>query len=125
MDAAPREQPIGQAEPSAIGHRLRWVQVYREAELYRKLYKAAVRLYTKPLFAWRKALSTSCDGQTLYDFARRGLGKLDGLHQALRRRQFSFQRGVWARLHPERIAVGGPAPRTNVDAVFHRMGQVG
>ena len=33
---------------------LRWRDVYSEAELY----KAAVRLYTKPVFQWRKALST-------------------------------------------------------------------
>src|SRR5438034_4629488 len=70
--------------------KLRWAHIYREAELY----KAAVRLYTKPLFAWRKALGTSCDGKTLYDFARRGLSRLDALHQALRRRQFSFQPGL-------------------------------
>jgi len=44
---------------------LRWRDVYREAELY----KAAVRLYTKPLFLWRKALSVSSDGKTLYDLA--------------------------------------------------------
>lgn len=31
---------------------LRWRDIYREAELY----KAAVRVYTKPLFLWRKAL---------------------------------------------------------------------
>lgn len=34
---------------------LRWRDVYSEAELY----KAAVRLYTKPVFQWRKASSTS------------------------------------------------------------------
>ena len=36
------------------GGKLRWRDLYSEAELY----KAAVRLYTKPLFVWRKALST-------------------------------------------------------------------
>jgi hypothetical protein len=35
-------------------HLLRWKDVYREAELY----KAAVRVYTKPVFQWRKALFT-------------------------------------------------------------------
>jgi len=41
---------------------LRWADIYSEAELCR----AAVRIYTKPLFHWRKALSTSTDGKTLY-----------------------------------------------------------
>jgi len=44
--------------------RLRWDMLYREAELY----KAAVRLYTKPLFEWRKALVSSTDERTLYVF---------------------------------------------------------
>ena len=48
---------------------LRWRSVYREAELY----KAAVRVYTKPLFLWRKALNVSTDGKTLYDLAAHGL----------------------------------------------------
>jgi hypothetical protein len=90
MSSPSFEERMDQAAPCQNGHRLRWAQVYREAELY----KAAVRLYTKPLFAWRKALSSSCDGKTLYDFARRGLSRLDALHQALRRRQFSFQAGL-------------------------------
>ena len=49
----------------ALDRPLRWSDVYREAELY----KAVVRVYTKPLFQWRKALSTSTDGKTLYDLA--------------------------------------------------------
>ena len=60
-------------------NRLRWSRLYSEVELY----KAAVRLYTKPLFAWRKALSASRDGKTLYDFARRGLQHIDAIHRAL------------------------------------------
>ena len=52
-----------------LGPPLRWRDLYREAELY----KAAVRVYTKPLFQWRKALSISTDGRTLYDLAGRGL----------------------------------------------------
>jgi hypothetical protein len=64
--------------------------VYREAELY----KAAVALYTKPLFSWRKALFTSTDGHDLYDFARSGLGNLSSLHRALVRESFSFRPGV-------------------------------
>ena len=46
---------------------LRWNDVYSEAELY----KAALRVYTKPVFQWRKALFTSTDGRNLYDFAQR------------------------------------------------------
>jgi hypothetical protein len=61
---------------------LRWSEIYNESELY----KAAVRLYTKPLFAWRKALGVSTDERTLYDFARHGLRHLDVLHKGLARR---------------------------------------
>ena len=66
---------------------IRWSDVYSEAELY----KAALRVYTKPLFHWRKALSTSVDGRTLYDFAGRGLRSLGAIHQALQRRTFTFR----------------------------------
>jgi retron-type reverse transcriptase len=69
---------------------LQWRDLYNEAELY----KAAVRLYSKPLFAWRKALVTSADGANLYDFARNGLSNLDRLHRRLERRRFQFQPGV-------------------------------
>ena len=69
---------------------LRWNSVYSEAELCR----AAVRVYTKPLFHWRKALSTSTDGKTLYDFAARGLHGLDALQRSLARRQFKFRPAV-------------------------------
>jgi len=48
---------------------LRWRHVYREVELY----KAAVRVFTKPLFHWRKVLSFSADGRTLYEPAGRGI----------------------------------------------------
>jgi hypothetical protein len=41
-------------------------------------------VYTKPVFQWRKALCTSTDGKTLYDFAARGLLRLDALHRSLR-----------------------------------------
>ncbi len=69
---------------------LRWDNLYSEVELY----KAAVRLYTNPLFNWRKALSTSTDGQTLYDFARRGHRNLEELHRRLQCRQFHFRPGL-------------------------------
>ena len=66
---------------------LRWKDVYSEAELY----KAAVRIYTKPVFQWRKALGTSTDGKTLYDFAAHGLARLDGIHRSLQRGNFTFR----------------------------------
>ena len=69
---------------------LRWKDVYSEVELY----KAAVRVYTKPVFQWRKALSTSTDGRTLYDFAARGLKRLDTIHAALKRGNFEFRPAV-------------------------------
>src|SRR5437867_5384853 len=63
----------------SMAHALRWRDVYSEAELY----KAALRVYTKPLFHWRKALATSTDGKTLYDLAGRGLRSLDAIHRSL------------------------------------------
>jgi retron-type reverse transcriptase len=69
---------------------IQWSDVYSEAELY----KAALRVYTKPLFQWRKALSTSVDGRTLYDFAGRGLRSLDTIHQALQRKTFRFRPAI-------------------------------
>jgi len=76
--------------PNSAGGRLRWQKVYREAELY----KAAVRVYTRPLFHWRKALNTSADGKTLYDLASRGLRGLDAIHSALASGHFSFRPSV-------------------------------
>src|SRR5436305_2030774 len=64
-----------------------WKSLYTEAELC----KAAIRVYTKPLFQWRKALFTSTDGKTLYDFAAHGLRGLDALHTTLQREVFSFR----------------------------------
>jgi hypothetical protein len=69
---------------------LRWKNLYREAELY----KAAVRVYTKPLFQWRKALHTSTDGKTLYDMAAGGLRGLEAIHRSLRREDFEFRPAV-------------------------------
>lgn len=69
---------------------LRWRDVYREAELY----KAAIRVYTKPLFQWRKALNVSSDGKTLYDLAAHGLNGLAGIHQQLRCERFDFRPSV-------------------------------
>jgi len=72
---------------AGVSGKLRWREVYREAELY----KAAVRLYTKPLFAWRKALFASTDQRDLYDFARGGLRNLEKVHRALTQETFSFR----------------------------------
>lgn len=66
---------------------MRWRDIYREAELY----KAAVRIYTKPLFSWRKALFASTDKRDLYDFARSGLHNLADIHSALTRESFSLR----------------------------------
>jgi len=70
--------------------RLRWRDVYHEVELY----KAAVRVYTKPLFHWRKALGVSADGKTLYELAARGLRGLDAIHNALAHEVFQFRPAV-------------------------------
>lgn len=70
--------------------RLRWRDVYREAEFY----KSALRVYTKPLFQWRKALKISTDGKTLYDLAGRGLNGLAAIEGQLRREQFHFRPSV-------------------------------
>lgn len=70
--------------------RLRWRDLYCEADLY----KSAVRLYTKPLFSWRKALFASTDNRDLYDFARSGLQNLDAIHRALARESFEFRPAV-------------------------------
>lgn len=71
-------------------HHADWAHLYNEAELY----KAAIRLYTKPLFDWRKAQSTSTDERTLYDFARRGLKNLQVIHSQLASRTFHFRPGL-------------------------------
>ena len=68
----------------------RWRDVYSEAELY----KAAIRVYTKPLFLWRKALNVSSDGRTLYDLAARGLNGLNTIHEQLRSERFHFRPSV-------------------------------
>lgn len=69
---------------------LRWRDLYREAELY----KAAIRVYTKPLFLWRKALNVSTDGKTLYDLAAHGLKGLAAIHEQLRMERFHFRPSV-------------------------------
>jgi retron-type reverse transcriptase len=81
---------MARSTPFQLTRPIQWSDVYSEAEIY----KAALRVYTKPLFHWRKALSTSVDGRTLYDFAGRGLRSLDSLHQALQRKTFNFRPAV-------------------------------
>jgi reverse transcriptase-like protein len=71
----------------ALSHPLRWAELYRETELY----KAALRVYTKPLFNRRKALSVSSDLRTLYDFAADGLAGIERIHRALTRQDFVFR----------------------------------
>ena len=68
----------------------RFDSLYRELELHR----AVLRVYTKPLFAWRKALCMSHDGRTLYDFARHTPRNVGRIHKALAREQFHFREGV-------------------------------
>ena len=79
-----------QASNSETTRLLRWNDVYTEAQLY----KAALRVYTKPVFQWRKALFTSTDGKTLYDFAERGLTRLAAIHAALQRKDFEYRPAV-------------------------------
>jgi Reverse transcriptase (RNA-dependent DNA polymerase) len=81
---------IDRAENFGGRRLLRWKDVYREAELY----KAVVRVYTKPLFHWRKALSTSTDGKTLYHLAAPGLRGLDAIHKSLQQERFQFRPAV-------------------------------
>ena len=99
---------------------LRWRDVYREAELY----KAAVRVYTKPLFLWRKALNISTDGKTLYDVAAHGLKGLDAVHQQLRSEQFHFRPSVGLRYNfngKRRTLFIPPWEEKIVDLLIYRL----
>ncbi len=58
------------------------------------LHQAVIRLYSKPLFTWRKALGMSHDGHTLYDFARHSLKNIHSLHRQLEARSFKFRPGI-------------------------------
>ncbi|MCX5705332.1 MAG: reverse transcriptase domain-containing protein [Candidatus Omnitrophica bacterium] len=73
-----------------LTNKIKWSEVYDEAQLY----KAAVRLYTTPVFNWRKALGESFDKRNFYDFARHGLSKLNEIHEKLQKRIFSFRPGI-------------------------------
>jgi hypothetical protein len=99
---------------------LRWKNVYREAELY----KAAVRVYTKPLFQWRKALHTSTDGKTLYDMAAGGLRGLETIHRSLRRENFEFRPAVALKYNfngKRRTLYIPPWQERVVDLVLYRL----
>jgi hypothetical protein len=103
-----------------IGRPLRWSELYREAELY----KAAVRVYTKPLFQWRKALSVSTDGHTLYDLAGRGLRSLDAIHRSLVHENFAFRPAVALRYNfngKRRTLYISPWEERIVDLLLYRL----
>jgi len=105
---------------SEPGRPLRWRGIYREVELY----KAAIRVYTKPLFHWRKALSTSTDGRTLYDFAGRGLRSLDALHRSLVNETFQFRPAVALRYNfngRHRTLYIAPWEERIVDFLLYRL----
>ena len=67
-----------------------FAQVYSELALH----QAVIRAYSKPLVTWRKALGTSHDGRTLYDFARHSLKNIHTLHQQLAGGTFQFRPGI-------------------------------
>ncbi len=71
------------------------------------LHKAALKVYTKPLFFWRKALQRSHDGLTLYDFARNTAKNLEQLNLALRNQTFHFREGleIQYRIHSKRRTI--------------------
>ncbi|MBF0571173.1 MAG: hypothetical protein HQL12_04810 [Candidatus Omnitrophica bacterium] len=69
--------------------KLTWKRIYSEKELYR----AAIRLYTPPLFNWRKALGCSTDKKNLYDFARHGLANIERINEDLNSLNFQFRHG--------------------------------
>jgi hypothetical protein len=99
---------------------LRWRDVYREAELY----KAAIRVYTKPLFLWRKALSVSSDGRTLYDLAAHGLNGLASIHEQLRSERFHFRPSVGLRYNfngKRRTLYIPPWEERIVDLLLYRL----
>lgn len=106
--------------PVTFPTKLRWRGLYREAELY----KAAVRLYTKPLFCWRKALFASTDQKDLYDFARAGLQNLEAMDRALKRETFAFRPAVALRREfrgKRRVLYVYPWEERLVDLLLYRL----
>lgn len=113
---------------SRVSHQLKSpVQKIRFSELYSELAlnQAVVQVFTKPLFAWRKALSTSHDEKTLYDFARHSDRKIGRLHRQLSRQAFEFREGVQLRYqvkHKQRCVYLFPWEERIVDRMlFHRL----
>ena len=99
---------------------LSWDGLYSETELY----KTALRVYAKPLFSWRKALSASTDQATLYDFARNGLSNLERLHKALVQRRFHFRpaRALHRRFgKKDRVIYLFPWEERIVDLLLYRL----
>jgi hypothetical protein len=70
--------------------KLKFLSVYDKTALY----DAVLRIYTKPLFGSRKALLTSHDGRTLYDFAKDTPRNVERLHDLLQREEFRFREGI-------------------------------
>ncbi len=106
--------------PLPLSRKLLWRDLYNEAELY----KSAVRLYTKPLFAWRKALITSTDKKDLYDFARRGPQNIETIHRSLRAESFSFRPGVALQRNfrgKQRVLYIYPWEERLVDLLLYRL----
>jgi hypothetical protein len=103
-----------------LAGKLTWAELYSEAELC----KSAIRLYTKPLFSWRKALQSSTDGKNLYDFARHGLQNLGALHQKLSSEAFHFRPGKELRYNFNgklRVIYLYPWEERLVDLLLYRM----
>ena len=69
-----------------LQNKLKFNEIYQREALYR----SALALYTKSLFFRRKALTSSWDGGTLYDFACQCPKELDQLHKELVNRKFTF-----------------------------------
>lgn len=69
---------------------LKWKDVYSEAELL----KAALKLYTKPLYAPRKGHTKSHDNVTIYDFALSTPKNLQILHRQLAGSTFTYEPGL-------------------------------
>jgi RNA-directed DNA polymerase len=106
--------------PAETPRKLLWTDLYSEAELC----KAALRLYTKPLFSWRKALQSSVDGKNLYDFARHGLKNLSDIHNQLSGQKFHFRPGRELRYNfngKRRVIYLYPWEERLVDLLLFRM----
>jgi len=96
-----------------------FARIYSELALH----QAVIRVYSKPLFTWRKALGRSHDERTLYDFAADSLRNISQLHQQLTRRQFSYRPGIELKFNPngkERTLYLYPWEERIVDLMLYR-----